>query len=242
MAMNILIVNDDGVFAPGIRTLATWAKQHGTVTVVAPFTEQSGKSHSIEIVKSFRIEPVELMDGVKAYGVDSSPADCVRFGITGLGQTYDVVLSGINRGFNIGDDIMYSGTVGAIFEASAYGHRAIAFSTDPSTFDGISPLLDQAFDFILGNQLFDYSQIYNVNIPLASKGIRITRKGGPYYKDTFVVKPDGLYFQEGSCAFRPSDDLSFDTDAVMSGYTSILPLTCERTDMSAFHQLSAKFS
>ena len=240
--MNILIVNDDGVFAPGIRALATWAKKHGNVTVVAPFTEQSGKSHSIEIVKSFRIEPVALMEGVEAYGVDSSPADCVRYGISGLGRTYDVVLSGINRGFNIGDDIMYSGTVGAIFEASAYGHKAIAFSTDPATFDGISPLLDQAFDFIFENDLFAYSQIYNVNIPLASKGIRITRKGGPFYRDTFVVKPDGLYFQEGSCAFQSSGDLSIDTDAVMSGYTSILPLTCERTNMDAFSQLSAKFS
>ena len=94
--MKILITNDDGVFAPGIDALVKWAKRLGEVTVVAPKVEQSGKSHSIEFTKPVEIRPVELWDGVRAYAMDSTPADCVRFGICGLGESYDLVLSGIN--------------------------------------------------------------------------------------------------------------------------------------------------
>ena len=123
MAMKILIVNDDGIHAPGIMHLAKWATKLGDVTVIAPKREQSGKSHSINIVDSFEIKTVEFLPDVKAYRVDSSPSDCSRFGILGLKQEYDLVLSGINNGYNMGRDIVYSGTVGAIFEACSLGAK-----------------------------------------------------------------------------------------------------------------------
>ena len=113
--MRILIVNDDGIDTLGIRLLATWAKKYGEVTVVAPKVEQSGKSQAIEFVQPVEIKKVPFMEGVTAYSMASTPADCVRFGFVGLNQTYDLVLSGINRGVNVGSDIVYSGTVGAIF-------------------------------------------------------------------------------------------------------------------------------
>ena len=104
--MRILITNDDGLFAPGIVPLVEWAKKHGEVTVVAPKIEQSGKSHAIEFVKPFEIKKVDIFEGVEAYSCDSTPADCVRFGIMGLGREYDLVLSGINRGVNLGIDMI----------------------------------------------------------------------------------------------------------------------------------------
>ena len=104
--MRILITNDDGINSPAIKALAIWAKKHGEVTVVAPKIEQSGKSHGIEIIKPIEIEKVDLVDGVTAYSVDSTPADCVRYGIIGLKKEYDLVLSGINRGYNLGKDIL----------------------------------------------------------------------------------------------------------------------------------------
>ena len=100
--MRILITNDDGIFAPGIKLLAEWAKTIGEVTVVAPKVEQSGMSHAIQFVHPIEIKKVDLIDGVEAWQMDSTPADCVRFGIIGLNRQYDLVLSGINRGVNVG--------------------------------------------------------------------------------------------------------------------------------------------
>ena len=97
--MRILITNDDGINAPGIRMLAEWAKTIGEVTVVAPKVEQSGMSHAIQFVDPIEIKKVPFMEGVEAWSMDSTPADCVRFGIVGLEREYDLVLSGNDNGF-----------------------------------------------------------------------------------------------------------------------------------------------
>ena len=133
--MRILITNDDGIFAEGIALLAEWAKTKGEVTVIAPKVEQSGKSHAIDFTRPIEIKKVDLMDGVRAYSLDSTPADCIRFAVLGMNEHYDLILSGINRGFNLGADIVYSGTVGAIFEAARLGIKGVALSTDPRPFD-----------------------------------------------------------------------------------------------------------
>jgi 5'-nucleotidase len=112
--MRILIANDDGMHASQLVPLIQWARKLGDVTVAVPKYEQSAKSHSIEIHKSFEAKEVELEPGVTVWAVDSSPADCVRFAVIGLGLQFDLVISGINRGLNIGSDIMYSGTVAAV--------------------------------------------------------------------------------------------------------------------------------
>jgi 5'/3'-nucleotidase SurE len=145
--VRILITNDDGINAPALKELAKWAKKHGEVTVVAPKIEQSGKSHGIEIIKAMEIQPVDLVEGVEAYSVDSTPADCVRYGIIGLKRDYDLVISGINRGFNLGKDIVYSGTVGAVYESAGLGFKSVALSTAPHSLDLAIQQLDNVFDF-----------------------------------------------------------------------------------------------
>ena len=174
--MRFLIVNDDGIEAEGIKLLARWAKQYGEVTVVAPKHEQSGKSHAIDFMNPIEIKRVEFLEGIEAWSMASTPADCVRFGIFGLHRQYDVVLSGINRGTNMSGDIIYSGTMGAIFEAGNQHHRGIAFSTTPDNLEEASEYLDKVFNFILENNLFDYSDLYNVNIPEEVKGIMIIQE------------------------------------------------------------------
>ena len=146
--MRIIITNDDGVFAEGIRLLAEWAKKLGEVTIVAPKREQSGKSHAINFTEPIEIKRVELMEGVEAYSCDSTPADCVRYGIAGLKRTYDLVLSGINRGVNLGVDMIYSGTVAAIFEAAYWNHNALAFSTYPDAAEDAAKELDNIYNYI----------------------------------------------------------------------------------------------
>ena len=241
--MRILIVNDDGIEAPGIRHLANWAKRLGEVTVIAPKIEQSGKSHSIDIIHPFEIKRVDFLPGTTAYRVDSSPADCSRYGLLGLKQEFDLVLSGINNGYNMGKDIVYSGTVGAIFEAQGLGaKRAMAVSTCPSNIDHAVEHMDRVYDFIVENGLFDINPIYNVNIPPEGGPIYITRQGGAYYSDDFVHQGGDLYKQCGKMVFNDRNDLSLDTDTVLRGNISITPLTIERTNVAAFRALSEKLN
>ena len=237
--MRILITNDDGVYAEGIRLLAEWAKKLGEVTVVAPKREQSGKSHAINFTEPMEIKRVELMEGVEAYSCDSTPADCVRYGIAGLKRSYDLVLSGINRGVNLGVDMIYSGTVAAIFEAAYWNHNALAFSTYPDSAEEAAAELDRIYNYIKEKKLFDYNPIYNVNIPKESRGIKITCQGSPYFDDDFKHVEGDLYLQTGK---RVEDehptDLTRDTVAMENGYTTLTPLTLCRTNMEAFAKLS----
>mgnify|MGYP002706728029 FL=1 len=183
--MKILLTNDDGIGAKGISVLANWAKRLGEVTVIAPKSEQSGKSHGINIHSEMEIKEVDFPGAERAFAVDSTPADCVRFALLGLGEKFDLVLSGINCGLNIGTDIVYSGTVGAIFEAAAEGVPAVAVSTQPDYLDGVGDHLDRVCDFFVKHGLLSHSSLYNVNIPKDAKEILFTRQGGRYYNDTF---------------------------------------------------------
>lgn len=236
--MRILIVNDDGIGSPALPKLAKWAQSYGEVTVCAPKTEQSGKSQAIDFRNSIEIRKVTLDGGIEAYSVDSTPADCVRFGVTGLKRDYDLVLSGINRGYNLGDDIAYSGTIGAIFEASRLGVKAIALSTDTVSFDNAFDELDPVYSFIMDSRLLDRCGLLNVNFPSEpSHSISITRQGEMFYSDEFVKCGVDRYIQVGEPIEHDSDDISLDIVAVRKGYISITPLTAVKTDLSAFEKL-----
>lgn len=236
--MRILVVNDDGIEAKGIKLLAEWAMKYGEVTVVAPKVEQSGKSHAIDFINPIEIKRVDLIPGVEAWSMASTPADCVRFGTFGLKKRYDLVVSGINRGANMSGDIIYSGTMGAIFEAGNQRHRGIAFSTTPENLEGAAKYLDKAYNYILENNLFDYSDLYNVNIPEEVKGIMITKQGDGFFSDAFYKIDENTYTQHGemisdSCP----EDKTRDTIAFADGFISITPMTKERTHLVAFEKL-----
>lgn len=241
--MRFLIVNDDGIDALGIKLLAQWAKQYGEVTVVAPKVEQSGKSHAIDFINPIEIKRVDFLEGVEAWSMASTPADCVRFAVFGLHRQYDLVLSGINRGANMSGDIIYSGTMGAIFEAGNQHHRGIAFSTTPNNLEEASKYLDEAYNYIIDNNLFDYSDLYNVNIPEEVKGIKITKQGDGYFSDAFHQIDETTYTQYGELiADTCPDDMDRDTVAFGAGYISITPMTKERTDLVAFEKLKTTHS
>lgn len=235
--MRILITNDDGIFAEGIALLAEWAKTKGEVTVIAPKVEQSGKSHAIDFTRPIEIKKVELMEGVRAYSMDSTPADCIRFAVLGMKENYDLILSGINRGFNLGKDIVYSGTAGAIFEGGRLGIPGIAFSTDPTTLDGAKMHLEKAYSFIMDNHLLDESLLYNVNLPNAHGEIRITKQGGIYFKDEYKYLGDDMWEQTGYIIGDNEGDPELDTDSVRDGYVSITPLVSGRTNITAFEKI-----
>ena len=231
----ILIVNDDGYKSEGLRILADWASRRGEITVCAPKNEQSGKSHGINIHDPFEARRVDLPFAAEVWSVDSTPADCVRFAVNGLHRSFDLVLSGINRGINVGRDILYSGTVGAIFEAEALGIPAIAISTEPDSFSFAKECLDEIFDFIESNRMLDRNWLYNVNIPCRPAcGIRVTRQAGPYYLDRIEPCGEDMFRQIGYSSYQGTADLSLDLDAVMNGYISITPMTIERTHTASY--------
>ena len=238
--MRIAITNDDGIQGEGLRRLVQWAAKLGEVTVIAPKVEQSAKSHAIEIHKAFEAKPAEVPGAVRAWAVDSTPADCVRFAILGLHEKFDLVISGVNKGLNIGQDIMYSGTVSAVFEAAALGVRGLALSTDPESFDTAMEQLDNVWAFIQEKHLFEKCPIWNVNIPVGTTGeFRITRQGGPYYSDDFAPQPDDLYLPVGKPVWVNTYDESVDTNAVLHyRHISVSPLTIDRTDRRIFDQLA----
>jgi 5'-nucleotidase len=236
--MRILITNDDGVHAPQLIPLIRWCQKLGQVTTIVPKFEQSGKSQSIELHKAFAVEELEPEPGIHITTVDSSPADCIRFGILGRKQPFDLVISGINRGFNMGGDIMYSGTVGAAFEAVSLGVKAIAISTGPQFYDRALEPLDPVLAFFREHQLLDKHALYNVNVVPEAKGILFTKQGGHFYSDDFVDQGDGTYLPCGKCVYENHNDLTLDTDCVIHGYISISPLTINRVDMDMLKKLS----
>ena len=173
--MRILITNDDGIEAEGIRALADWAQKLGEVSVFAPKVEQSGKSVSVELRKPFSAEKVEYPGAVEAYAIGSTPADCVRFAVLGLGRKYDLVLSGVNRGQNLGHDINYSGTAGAVIEAAMHGINGVAVSTSKKGLPTAIASFDRVYDYFIENSLFSVCKTYNVNFPTKDvAGITVT--------------------------------------------------------------------
>ncbi len=235
--MKILLTNDDGISSPVLPLLAKELLALGDVTVVAPKIEQSGKSQAIDFRSEVEIKRVDFAANIPAYAMDSTPADCVRFGVLGLQKEYDVIISGINKGYNVGDDIVYSGTVGAIFEGARMAIPGIALSTD---FDNLLPSLEHLptiYRYFKEHSLLSHNSLYNVNIPHRIQGVAITRQGGMFYSDAFEYRGNDKYIQVGAPVEYQTCDLSIDIDAIRNEYISITPLTAARTDWIVFEKL-----
>ncbi len=169
MRKQILITNDDGIGADGLRKLAETACRLGDVTVVAPDAQRSAASHHCIFSRPLILREYDFgMAGVKAYTLDGTPADCVRVGIFAAAEIRpDVVLSGINHGFNISSDIQYSGTVGAALEAAFLGVHGIAVSYGNYQFNA-TDIVDRYLPGLLEEYMekpLPANQIWNINIP-----------------------------------------------------------------------------
>jgi len=193
--LNIVLSNDDGVHAPGLTALADILKPFGNITVVAPNRDRSGASHSLTLTRPLRV--VTLGNGFMS--VDGTPTDCVHFAITGGIESFpDMVISGINEGSNLGDDILYSGTVAAAMEGRSLGYPAIAISAAVPS----SGNIDYSCAAKVAQRLVKHLQkhplpadaILNVNVPAVSyselKGFRITRLGHRHMAEPIIRETD----------------------------------------------------
>ncbi len=236
--MKILLTNDDGLRATQLIPLIKWCKKIGDVTTVVPKYEQSGKSQSIELHQSIEAKIVELEPGITVWSVDSSPADCVRFAKVALGLDFDLVISGVNRGLNVGVDVMYSGTASAILEAGVLGFPGVALSISPVGYESCIDKLDAVLEIFQKHTLLDKHSLYNVNLPNDTpKGYRFTYSGGPHFTVDFRYEGNDMYFPFGDYIYQNQHNLEIDGDAVEDGFISISPMTLQRVDMDVLEKL-----
>ena len=231
----ILVTNDDGYDAPGLTALVEAVAPLGHVVVVAPDREKSGSSHALTLVRPLRAVRV----AEDRYRVDGTPTDCVHLGINSLtgGRLPDLVVSGINRGLNIGDDVTYSGTVAGALEGTLLHVPAIAFSVATPDDDGADysrtlPFARRLSEIVLTRGL-ESGVFLNVNFPAGEhRGVRITRQGTRQYKATALERldPNGRpYYWIDSVSATPNDEPDGDHRAIRDGYVSISPLTSNLT-------------
>lgn len=227
--MLILITNDDGVYSPGLRALAAAMAQLGEAVIVAPDRNRSAVGHALTLEHPLRAEEIE--PGV--FAVDGTPTDCVNLGIHGLMmQRPDLVVSGINSGSNLGDDITYSGTVSAALEASLMGIPAIAVSLDARSFAPEDLAVAVDFMRVLARRVvrkgLPPETFLNVNIPSGGcRGVEITRQGKRRYGQAVIVNEDPRgrkYYWIGGSSIGFEDIPGTDCWAVAKGCISVTPL------------------
>ncbi len=243
----ILVTNDDGIFAPGLRTLVEEVMPLGRIMVVAPDKPQSAMGHAITIHSFLRLARVQLMDGVEAWSCNGTPVDCVKLAIYKLlgGKKPDLLVSGVNHGANISINVLYSGTMSAAVEGAMEGIDSIGFSlmdhSIEADFSHVRPVIRKITANVLQHKLAPGSCL-NVNIPRIGsqglKGIRICRQAKANWEDEFDTRldPTGKEYYWLRGEFR-SEDQGEDTDvwAVENGYVSIVPT---QYDMTAHHSIA----
>jgi 5'-nucleotidase len=239
--MNVLICNDDGIFSEGLIALANLLKIKHNVTVYAPSGNRSGYSRSVSFHKNIEVMPVEF-NGIEAYTVSGTPADCVKFALTASGKKFDLVVAGINQGPNLGSDIYYSGTVNACFEANVENIPAIAFSNvgfSDFKFDENIKTIDKIFDNLLN--FVDNSHTLNVNIPNVKfnevKGVIVCGAGVCKYSDGYVKTGENTFKLIGEPI--PPNENDYGTDVYYSykNYVTVTPVSHQVTDFELLEKL-----
>jgi len=246
--MHVLISNDDGIFAPGIKALINEAVKRGhRVSVFAPDSQRSAASHAITLTKPLHAKK-EDFDGLTAYAIDGTPADCVRLGIHMLGDDRpDFVLSGINAGPNRGGAILYSGTVSAAMEGSMCGIPAAAVSRSTFKEDGFEESARLGVDLMewAVNHPLPRGEIYNLNVPYGQVlGMKQASVSNEFIcKSLYKQLEDGSYFVENTPDDLPETDPNSDLLLTRAGYASLSVLTWNlqaRTKMDDISDLAEK--
>jgi 5'-nucleotidase len=242
----ILCTNDDGIHAPGLGLLADIAQRLGDVTVVAPDRQQSATSHSLTLHRPLRVTEIEPDRHI----IDGTPTDCVLIAVNKLlPKRPDFVLSGVNHGPNMGEDVLYSGTVAAAMEGTILGIPAIAVSwagEGEGDLGAFSEPLHDILSQILTRSTFPAQTFLNINIPdvpaTSIKGIRVTSLGRRVYSDSLIRREDPggrEYFWIGGGVSSWSGAENSDFRALEAGYVSITPMHLDLTNHRLIDELES---
>ncbi len=240
----ILVTNDDGIHSEGIIVLAEALKEVGDVFVVAPAFEMSAASHSLTLMRPLRIEKIDD----RHYSIDGTPTDCVTLAMNHIlkDRPPQLVVSGINKGGNLGDDVTYSGTVAGALEASIHGLPGIAVSLVQRVNFDFSHAAELAVELarrVLGDGL-PRGTLLNVNVPPGPvRGIRVTRQGTKIIKPTIIEGTDPRqrkYYWIGEESLTWNEEPGTDYEALRHGLVSITPLRNDLTDYNALPELQSR--
>ena len=251
MKPRILIVNDDGIYSPGIQALSDAMATIGEVTIVAPDKEQSAKSHSITLTNPIRVKSVKLNNGLEGWAVDGTPVDCTKIALQVLlNQKPDLIISGINQGANLGYNLVYSGTISAAHEGAILGIPSAAISLDTlkgKNFSGSKYVAITIAKHLL-NHALPKGTMLNVNVPNIAKkdlkGFLITKQGNQIFKDNFEkrIDPRGhQYFWINGEMINHDSSIDYDGKAISSGYVSITPINYNITNEPFLNDLRLQF-
>ncbi len=240
----ILCTNDDGIHAPGLDILVGVATQLGDVTVVAPDRQQSATSHSLTVHRPLRVTRIDESSHV----IDGTPTDCVLIAVNSLmPDPPDFVFSGVNHGPNMGEDVLYSGTVAAAMEGTILGIPSVAVSFDSREEDrltGYGPALTRILGSLVGRPDFPDETFFNINLPDVPaeelKGVRITTLGRRVYSDSLTRREDPSgreYFWIGGGVSNWTGREDSDFRAVRAGYASVTPLHLDLTNYSLINEV-----
>jgi len=242
--MHILLSNDDGYQAPGLKALLESTKEHGEITVVAPDENKSGASGSLTLSKVLTVKAT----GERCFAVDGTPVDCVHIGLNGLlDNEPDMVISGINSGSNLGDDVLYSGTVGAALEGRRLAYPGVAVSlvgSEPKHYWTAGQVASAIVSELKVNPLPSRT-ILNVNVPDRPledlHGYKITRLGYRARSHPVIrlnASDDYRQYRIGTIGSAADSGPGTDFSAVNEGYVSITPLRIDSTDHSQCEHLT----
>jgi 5'-nucleotidase len=240
MKMRILVSNDDGIFSPGLVALAEVAAQFGEVLIFAPDFEQSAMGQAITITRPLQYHRVKLLQGFEAYRVNGTPADCTAMGLYFWGGA-DLVLSGINLGSNLGNDIWHSGTVAAAKEAVLLGVPGVAFSQmlngEEPNYEKQKPYIQEVLRLLVNEPS---PRLVNVNLPVDPHGIRWTHQSVRAYNGKVVESADPMGRKNYWFSAIPLTEPDEDSDrwAVDQGLVSLTPLRLNLTDDAWLQRLA----
>lgn len=251
--MRLLLTNDDGINAKGLHTLAKELEKEHEIIIAAPSSQKSACGHSITIREALVVKEVEI-EGIKskAYSVSGTPADCVRVAIDKLAKDkVDMVISGINEGYNLGTDVIYSGTVSAAIEAAIYKIPSMAVSTDvqenKENYKMAAEYAAEVLSIVKDKDIKD-DVVLNLNVPLVEKeeikGIKVCKIGSKMYDNYFIEKLD----EDNNKSFYLSGNLTEnnyeDTDVyyVKEGYVTLTPLHYDLTNFKILKEVGSLFN
>ncbi len=248
--MRLLCTNDDGILAHGLDCLVKAASALGEVTVVAPDREQSATSHSLTLHHPVR----PILRGERRWQVDGTPTDCVMLAVEALmPERPDFVLSGVNHGHNMGEDVLYSGTVAAAMEGVSLGIPSMAISfaggelkADPALLTDQIGALTDLLRHLTGMRNVPRDTLLNINMPPLRgadiRGVRLTRLGRRVYSDSLMRLKDPrgreiYWIGGGSAEWSGGEDSDF--RAVQEGYISVTPLTLDLTHLKMLDEATS---
>ena len=236
--MRILVTNDDGVFSPGLQTLAELASKLGEVRVVAPDAEQSSMGQAITSSRPLTYRATRI-GGFDGFRVNGTPSDCVALGIHHW-ERVDAVLSGINQGYNLGNSTWHSGTLAAAKQAALFGVKGISVSSAPletrAAYDGLLEAARRVLEALLSKET--KSLLFNVNLPPKPKGIAWTRLSVRHYDGRVVATKDPLGRPIFWFTAVPIENVEPGTDrfAIGQNQVSVTPLRLDITDVQCLEE------